>query len=149
MFVYRSMRPTTQLGVAWILLAFSFAVHVTDEALTDFLSVWNPLVRTIREYVPFLPLPTFTFGVWLTGLIVGVMLLFVLSPFAFRGARWMVPLCYFLGIMMFGNGLFHVLGSVYLGRLMPGVYSSPLLLVASAYLLVRVRQRQQSGTPAR
>jgi hypothetical protein len=37
---------------------------------------------------------------------------------------------------MFGNGLLHIAGSFYLGRLMPGVYSSPILLLASAWLFI-------------
>jgi hypothetical protein len=135
--------PKKQFGIAWILLAGALALHVTDEALTDFLSVWNPLVGVIREHVSFLPLPTFTFSVWLGGLIVGVLLLLTLSPYAFRGSRWTVPLAYFLGIMNVGNGLFHIGGSFYLGRPMSGVYSSPFLIAAAVYLLISVRKRHQ------
>jgi hypothetical protein len=40
---------------------------VTDEALTDFLSVYNPAVQAIRKRVPFIPLPIFKFRVWLAG----------------------------------------------------------------------------------
>jgi hypothetical protein len=54
-------------GIAWLALCIAFAIHVADEALTDFLSVYNPAVRAIRARFPFLPLPTFTFRVWLTG----------------------------------------------------------------------------------
>jgi len=132
-----------QFGIAWIALAGAIAVHVIDEALADFLSVWNPLAIAVRERIPFLPLPTFTFAAWLTGLILGVALLLALSPFAFRGKRWMAPLAYFLGIMMVGNGLLHLGGSLYFGRPMPGVYSSPLLMASAIYLLVRVRQRHR------
>jgi len=75
-------------------------------------------------------------------LIVAVLLLLVvLSRFVFQGARWTVPFSYFFGVLMMGNGLLHIAGSFYFGRLMPGVYSSPLLLVSSAYLLLRTRQR--------
>lgn len=139
------MKAEKQFGLAWILLAVALALHVTDEALTDFLSVWNPLATAVRERVPFLPLPIFTFRVWLTGLILGVLLLLALSPLAFRGARWLVPLAYFLGILMVANGLGHIAGSFYLGRLMPGVYSSPFLLAAAVYLLASVRKRHQWG----
>jgi hypothetical protein len=134
------VHPEKQFGNAWILLALALALHVADEALNDFLSVWNPLATTVREQVPFLLLPTFSFGVWLTGLILGVTLLLALSPLAFRGVRWLVPFAYFLGIIMIGNGLLHIGGSFYFGRLMPGVYSSPLLLGAAIYLLVSVRR---------
>jgi hypothetical protein len=116
-------------------MAVVIALHVTDEAATDFLSVYNPAVYAIRARLPFLPLPTFTFRVWLTGLILGILLLLALSPLAFRGRRWTVWAAFPLAILMFGNGLGHLGGSVYLGRLMPGVYSAPLLLIASAWLL--------------
>lgn len=126
-------------GWAWLALAFSLALHVTDEALTDFLSVYNPAALAIRQKFGFLPLPTFTFKVWLSGLILGVILLVAVSPFAFRRAKWLTVLSYPLGILMLANGLLHLIGSVYLGRFMPGVYSSPLLIAASIYLLVAIR----------
>jgi len=108
---------------------------VTDEALTDFLSVYNPAVRAIRARFPFLPLPTFTFRVWLTGLVLAVLVLASLTPLAFRGVAWMRPLAYAFGIVMAGNGLLHLAGSAYMRRAMPGVYSAPLLLAAGIYLL--------------
>ena len=130
------MRNINNHGVAWLALCLALAVHVTDEALTDFLSVYNPTILAIRQKLPFLPLPTFTFKIWLTGLVLAVILLLVLSPFAFRGAWWMPLLSYFFGAIMLGNGLLHIAASFYLGRLMPGVYSTPLLLAASVYLLI-------------
>ena len=133
----------SNFGWAWIALCLAFALHVTDEALTDFLSVYNPTVRAIRQRLPFLPLPTFTFKVWLIGLASAVMLLLGLSPFAFSGARRMSPLAYVFGIIMLANGLQHIVGSIYMGRLMPGVYSSPLLLICSGHLLLNVRHRKQ------
>ena len=133
---------TNSFGIAWVALSLALAVHVTDEALTDFLSVYNPAVLAIRQRVPFLPIPTFTFKVWLTGLILGVLLLLGLSTFAFRGARFMAPLAYVFAAFMSLNGLQHLIASVYMGRVMPGAYSSPLLLVCSGYLLTVVRRRR-------
>ena len=98
-------------------------------------------MEAIRARYPWVPLPTFTFEVWLAGLIVAVVLLLVLSRLVFQGARWTVPFSYVFGVLMMGNGLLHIAGSFYFSRLMPGVYSSPLLLVSSAYLLLRTRQR--------
>ena len=121
----------------------ALALHVTDEALTNFLSVYNPTVMAIRRRVTFLPLPTFTFRIWLTGLVLGIFLLLALSPFAFRGARWIMFAAYAFGFFMIANGLQHIAGSIYMGRLMPGVYTSPLLLVCSIYLLVSVRYRMR------
>ncbi len=121
--------------MAWVTLCAALAIHVADEALTDFLSVYNPAVRAIRARFPFLPLPTFTFRVWLGGLLVVTVLLFALSPAAFRGEPGMRPAAYVFGLVMAGNGLLHLVGSVYMRKAMPGVYSAPLILGAALYLL--------------
>ena len=146
-----SMAPATtrdtQLGIAWIALCLALALHITDEALTGFLSVYNPTVMAMRERVPWFPMPVFAFGEWLAGLIVGDLLLLCLSVFAFRGSRWLRPLAYVFAVLMILNGLGHTAGtilgrtlaSVHFARPMPGFYSSPLLLAASIYLLFRLR----------
>ncbi|MBI4461381.1 MAG: hypothetical protein HY653_00600 [Acidobacteria bacterium] len=132
-----------QHGWAWVALCVTLALHVTDEALTNFLSVYNPIAQAIRERWSFLPLPVFTFEAWLGGLILAVTLLLALSPLVFRDNRAMVPVSYLFGAIMLANGLLHLLGSVYLGRWMPGAYSAPVLLVSSVYLLSVTRRRQK------
>jgi hypothetical protein len=139
-----NQKHASTYGPAWIVLCLALAVHVTDEALTDFLSVYNATIVALRHRLPFLPLPTFTFRVWLTGLILAVIALLVLSLFAFRDATWMKAMAYGFAFLMMANGLQHLVGSIYMGRLMPGVYSSPLLLICSIYLLRRVRNRKDA-----
>lgn len=132
--------PNPRFGRAWLALALALGLHVADEALHDFLSVYNPTVRAIRQRLPWVPLPTFTFPIWLTGLILGVVLLLCLYPLALRRTRWVVLVAYPLGILMTFNALQHFAGSLYFGRFMPGVYSSPLLLAASLWLLAAARR---------
>lgn len=131
-----------RFGMAWVTFALAVAVHVTDEAMHDFLSTYNPSVRSIRARLPFLPLPTFSFGVWLALLITGIFLLLCLSPFAFRRDSWLRtvsrPLAILVGVL---NATLHVGSSVYFHRWMPGVYSSPFLLFAAIYLLASSRAR--------
>src|SRR5687768_6742057 len=91
---------TRRWGMAWVALAIALGLHVTDEALTGFLPRYNATVRSMREAAPWVPLPTFTFWVWLTGLVLLVLLLFALSPLVFRGAGWLRPVSYFLGVLM-------------------------------------------------
>lgn len=141
-------RTTFRFGIACVALSLCLAVHVTDEALTGFLEVYNPLVRSLRARLRFFPFPTFTSRVWLTGLILAVCLLLVLSLFAFRGARWIIPLAFVFAVLMLFNGLAHVGGSLYVGRLMPGVYSAPLLLAGSIYLLAAARRLLASRPPS-
>jgi hypothetical protein len=70
--------------------------------------------------------------------VVTVVLLASLTPLAFRGVAWMRPIAYAFGIVMAGNGLLHLVGSVYMRKAMPGVYSAPLILAAAVYLLASV-----------
>ena len=129
----------TGFGLAWAVLCVAFAIHVADEALTDFLSVYNPAVRAIRARFPFLPLPVFSFRVWLTGLVVAVLGLASLTPAAARGAAGMRPAAYVFAVIMAGNGVLHIIGSVRMKKPMPGVYSAPLILAAAVYLLASLR----------
>jgi hypothetical protein len=126
-----------RFGIAWVMFALALAVHVTDEAMHDFLSIYNPNARAIRARFPFLPLPTFTFQTWLTLLIAGIILLLFLSPLAFQEKRWLRiasrPLAIVVGL---GNAALHLGSSIYFQHWMPGVYSSPLLLIAAIFLLV-------------
>lgn len=131
-----------RFGMAWLFFALAFAVHFTDEATHDFLSVYNPNVAAIRARFPFLPLPTFTFAYWLGLLVAGFFVLLCLAPFAFRGSRLLRALSWPLGILVgILNACLHMAVSVYFHRWMPGVYSAPLLLVAAVYLLATSRPR--------
>jgi hypothetical protein len=136
---------SAKFGLAWIFLCIALALHVADEALTDFLSEYNPTAREIRRRFPFLPLPVFTFRVWLTGLCAAILLAFCMSPLAFSGSRLAIVLAYPFSIIMFANGLGHIGASLYRRRWVSGVYSSPLLLAASAYLLVRAHKLIQTN----
>jgi hypothetical protein len=129
-------RLRRNFGRAWVALAAALALHVADEALHDFLSVYNPAVHAIRGRLPWLPLPTFTFWPWIIGLALGIVLLFLLSPRARRGDRWVVIVGLPLSAIMVGNALGHIGGSMYLHRLLPGVYSSPILLGVAVSMLV-------------
>ena len=127
---------TLEFGRAWLALAISLALHVADEALTDCLAVYNSTVLIIRARHPWIPLPTFSFRVWIAGLAAGITLLFLLSPLAFHGSRWIVLVAVPLSLLMIGNGLGHVVASIFKRRFMPGVYSSPFLIAASVLVLV-------------
>src|SRR5260370_35177748 len=98
----------SRFGLAWVTLCAALAIHVADEASTGFLSVYNPAVRAIRERVPFLPLPTFTFRIWLGGLVVAVIGLASLSPFAFASAAWMGVPASAAAIVVLGTAAFPI-----------------------------------------
>ena len=135
--------PHAHFFWAWILLCLALALHVVDEACTGFLSVYNPTVMALRERRPWFPMPIFTFGVWLAGLVAAIVLVFALSIFVWQGARWMRPLGFVFAVILLANSLVHMVGtirgrtvnSVPFRRPMPGFYSSPFMLLASLYML--------------
>ncbi|HEV2698294.1 MAG TPA: hypothetical protein VGU90_09905 [Terriglobales bacterium] len=139
----------SRLGLAWVFMWVALAIHVTDEALTGFLNVYNPTVLAMRAKLGFWPMPTFTFREWLTALAAGILLLALLSPFAFRNERWIRPIFYFVAVVAgILNAVGHTIGtifgrtvtSVHFARPAPGFYSSPLLFAAAIYSLVQLRR---------
>jgi hypothetical protein len=138
-------RRIRQWRAAWLCLAVALALHVTDEALTGFLPVYNGIVGGIRANHPWVPLPTFTFPIWLTGLLLGILLLLALTSVVSRGAPWIRVVSLILSIVMIGNALGHLGASLYWGRVAPGAYSSPLLFLASVALLVTSARAKVQG----
>jgi hypothetical protein len=132
-------------GFAWLALCSAFVLHVLDEALNDFLAVYNPTVKALREKFPWAPLPTFAFIEWIALLGAAILILFLLSIYAFRGIR---PLSYIFAVVMLVNGLQHIGVSLYSGALMPGALSSPLLLVGAIYLLSTALQSRKWPNPS-
>ena len=120
---------------AWIILTVALTLHVLDEALNDFLSIYNPLVALINQRMGFSFFPIFSTTKWLTGLMIGIIILFGFSFFAYREKKWILSLSYFYGVLMLLNGLGHFLGSLYYSKLIAGIYTSPLLLGGSIYLI--------------
>ena len=148
-----ALAATPRLGRAWLALCCGLALHVTDEALTGFLSVYNPTVLALRSRLGWWPMPTFGFREWLAGLIIFVVLIFLLSPLFFRGGRPIRPLAWIFAVLMIANGMGHTLGtiagrtvaSIHFPRPMPGFWSSPFLIAASVWVLVELR-RSSPGT---
>lgn len=130
---------------AWLLLVGAVALHVVDEAATGFLDFYNPLVSAIRSRAPWFPMPTFTFGVWLGGLVVGVVVVGLLAPVVRRGAIGTQAACWAVSGLMTLNGLAHLGASVYFREWVPGTTTAPLLLVAGGLLAQRTWERAQRG----
>ena len=139
-----------------MMLWIALALHVTDEALTGFLSVYNPTVLALRARFGFWPMPTFDFREWLAGLTLGILVLGACSPFAFRNARWLRPLFYFCAVVTgimnalghtIATILGHTVSTVQFPRPAPGFYSSPLLLIVSLYALRQLRHTRGDQQP--
>jgi hypothetical protein len=130
---------------AWLLLTAALALHVLDEALTGFLDFYNPLVLSARSQIPWFPMPTFTFGVWIGGLVLLVLVLALLGPVVRRGGFAIRLASWVLSVIMFMNGLGHLAGSLYFQTWLPGATSAPFLLAASLLLARATWQRAGSG----
>ena len=148
----RAASSANGFGRPWFALCVAFALHVLDEATTGFLAVYNPTVTAMRQRWGWFPMPTFEFQVWLIGLILGVALCFALTPLAARGARGLRPFAWFFAGLHLLNATGHTLATIFgqtvsaitFPRPAPGFYSSPLLFIASIWLMLRLRQTSPS-----
>jgi hypothetical protein len=139
-------------GPAWLMVCVAFALHVWDEAAHDFLSYYNATALTLYGHFSWVPRMDMTFREWLTGMITAVVICALLTPFAFRNARWLRPVAYVFAFIQLINGLGHIaaqiLGgtvpSVQFDGVSPGFYTAPLLLAASIYLFWRLRKTKAS-----
>ena len=116
-------------------LTLTLAAHVADEAVTGFLDVYNPIVRSLRGRFAWFPMPVLTFDVWIKGLCALVIVLLALSPLAFRRSPFVRIAAYPYAAIMLLNGAGHLIGSVYLQRWAPGATTAPFLIAASLWLL--------------
>jgi hypothetical protein len=130
-----------RLSISWLLLIFSLILHVIDEALNNFLDFFNPMVLKIKEHISFIPLPTFTFKIWISGLSIGIVLLLLMTPFIYNRNRFFIPGAKIFSILMILNGLAHIIGSIYYDRILPGLFSSPILIIFSTYFLFQILRR--------
>lgn len=142
-------RFTPKLGWAWLAMCGALALHVTDEALTGFLAIYNPTVLALRARIRWFPMPAFGFREWLFGLIAAICFGLLLTPLFFRGHRVIRPFAWFVAVVAgLGNATGHITGTI-LGRTvasvrfprpMPGFWSSPLLIAAAIWLIVELRR---------
>src|SRR5258708_37290726 len=124
------------------------AIHGIDETLTGFLSVYNPTVLALRAKLGFWPMPTFGYREWLTGLCLLITALALLSPFAFRNARWIRPIFLFV-VIVAGvlNPTRHTIATLFghtpdtggVSPPPPGVYFSLLFFFSSLFSLLPLR----------
>ena len=130
---------------AWLVLTVALALHVVDEASHDFLAFYNPMVTRLRATLGWFPMPTFMFWPWLIGLTLLVLLLLSLTPAVSHGGRWVKLAGYPFAVLMLLNGIGHIAISIAEGRMIAGVWTAPVLLAGSIYLVSALRSKSGSA----
>ena len=138
----KTLTSNQRWGRGWLIQVAAIALHVIDEAVTGFLPVYNSAVTALRDAYSWAWLPTFSVTSWLTGLVLGIAVLLGLSYPIFAGKTFMRPVSYFVACLMLLNGVGHIGASLYLDRPMPGVASSPILILAAVGLLTALPRRR-------
>ncbi len=132
------LRPfSNKDATAWVAMVTALALHVLDEATSGFLPFYNQLVLDIRDGLGFSPMPTFSYGAWLGGLIGAILIGYLVVLLILRNGRVIRIVTTVVGVIMVANALGHMLGSIYFGRLLPGFWSSPLLLLVAMWVVIR------------
>ena len=128
------MGPNRRRYLAWLLLSAVFAVHITDEAATHFLDLWNPAVAAMG-----MPALQFAFPIWITLLALAVIGSLIASHWVRRGTWWTIPASYAFAALMFSNGAAHLIFAIHRHAWVSGSITSPLLLIASLNLWLSAR----------
>ena len=136
-------------GRPWLALCVILAVHVADEALTDFLSMYNPAVTRLNDDLGFTLLPIFTFPVWIGLLVFAVVGLCALTPLAYKAQWGFIPVGYAFASIMLINGLSHLGVSLWHRERISGVYTAPLLLAGGIYLWTSLRNLKRAWADQR
>jgi hypothetical protein len=134
-----------RLSISWLFLVLCLLMHVIDEALNNFLDLYNPIVLKIKQSVPFLPLPTFTFRIWIAGLSFLIIILFFLTPLVYNRNKLAISLIQIFSILMIFNGLGHIFGSIYYSKMIAGMVSSPFLIIASICVIYFCRLTKKNS----
>lgn len=128
------------LGLPWLVLCLALAIHVAEEIHGGFLSMYAAALEATRDLFPFLGVPHLGLTVWLSASIGLVALLTALTPLAYRGARGMRALMlWFVGLAL-ANVIGHVGGSLLVGKVLPGTWSTLFLGAACAYAVAADRR---------
>ena len=133
-----------RLSISWLFLVLCLLLHVIDEALNNFLDLYNPIVLKIKQSIPFLPLPTFTFRIWIAGLSFVIIILLFLTPLVYNRNKLVIALIQIFSILMIFNGLGHIFGSIYYSKIIAGMVSSPFLIIASICVIYFCRLKQKT-----
>ena len=141
----KKLTPTLRFGIAWMALVFVLAIHVVDEMATGFLPFYNSLAASVQASGHWFQMPTISLPVWLNGLGIVLVALLLSSPLVFEGKRYMRPIAYVFAALMMLNAIGHVVLSLYFGKPVPGVYSSPLLLIAAVVLVLMAYRDSQTA----
>jgi uncharacterized protein with HXXEE motif len=122
---------------AWLSLTLVLALHVADEASHGFLGWYNPIAASIQARLGGFPFPPiFDFRIWLIGLIAMVLLCAAVTSWLEPRRRWALTLAAVWAVIHIGNGLLHLVGSLVTGRVTPGTWTAPLLLLVAPWLLL-------------
>ncbi|MEJ5368603.1 MAG: hypothetical protein WHT08_09805 [Bryobacteraceae bacterium] len=124
----------SRLSHAWLALTFALTLHVAEGALRDYLAFYNPLAMSLRDMLLWTWMPTFTFAAWLGAWIAILAALYGLVWFAAAPARWVVWFAIVYAEIAFLYGAAKLAFAFYLEKAIPGVYTAPLLVIASSWL---------------
>jgi hypothetical protein len=119
----------------FICLAFTQALHSTEEYFTELYNRFPAVTGKLNEFTGFIPTINMSGSTFIGLNIVAVLFLFIVSVFLFRKKRWAMRIAFVAAVVETINGVIHVSAAVYTGGYFPGVFSAVgLLIMAILYI---------------
>ncbi len=132
------MRGFDRWTWAWAIGCIAFAVHIVEEIAYGSFGVYADFNVFVSTVFPWLQLPQYNYGVWLTNLIGAAIVLAALTWLVHVKRGPMRLASYVFALFLTLNGMGHLYAALTMSTYFPGAMTAAALVAAGLFLFVSV-----------
>lgn len=132
------MRGFDRWTFAWLLGCIAFAVHIAEEITYGSYGFYADVDVFVSALFPWLKLPPYHYGVWLTDIIGAAIVLFGLTWLVYAKRGPMRLASYAFATFLTLNGMGHLYAALTMSTYFPGAVTAALLVAAGLFLFVSI-----------
>ncbi len=141
-------RTLQRWTIAWFVLCVVLALHIAEEAASGDYRAYGQSLDLLRQFFPQLPIPQFSFTVWLVDIAGAIIVLFLLTGLVHNNLQIMRAASYALAVFTTANAMLHILLSLASDQVLAGTLTSPPLLAASLFLFLSIPRTEHTNARA-
>lgn len=132
------MRGFDRWTWAWAIGCIAFALHITEEIAYGSFGVYADFNVFMSTVFPWLQLPQYNYGVWLTNLIGAAIVLSALTWLVYVKRGPMRIASYVFALFLTLNGMGHLYAALTMSTYFPGAMTAAALVAAGLFLFVSI-----------
>lgn len=132
------MRGFDRWTLAWLIGCIAFAIHIAEEVAYGSFGVYADFNVFVSTLFPWLSLPPYNYGIWLTNLIGACVVLFAFTWLVYVKRGPMRLASYLFATFLTLNGMGHLYAALTMSTYFPGAMTAALLVVAGLFLFISV-----------